>query len=61
VRFKITGSSSAIAKGEWLLGENDWTPTHLLDHSITTNLLGEATDRPIDKIAPAFVDLYNAD
>ena len=106
MRFKIIGSSSAIAKGEWLLGENDWTPTHLLDHSMTTNLLGEATynlssekfiefevvaighrngktqnngrkygpdsnyigflfklsqDRASDKIAPAFVDLYNAD
>jgi len=106
MRFKITGSSSAIAKGEWLLGENDWTPTHLLNHSMTTNLLGEATynlslekfiefeivaighrngktqnngrrhgpdsnyigflfklsqDRANDKIAPGFVDLYNAD
>ena len=106
VRIKITGSSKAIAKGEWLLGENDWTPTHLLDHSMKTNLLGEATydlalekfiefemvaighqfgktqnngrkhgtdsnyigflfklsqDRTSDRIAPAFVDLYNAD
>lgn len=106
VRIKITGSSKAIAKGEWLLGENDWTPTHLLDHSMETNLLGEAIydlalekfiefemvaighqfgktqnngrkhgtdsnyigflfklsqDRTSDRIAPAFVDLYNAD
>ena len=106
MRFKITGSSLAIAKGEWLLGENDWTPTHSLNHSMETNLLGEATynltlekfiefemvaighrfgktqnngrnhgpdsnyigflfrrsqDRTSDRIAPAFVDLYNAD
>ena len=96
----------AVAKGPWLLGENDWTPTHALDHGIQTNLLGTATfdlemekftefemvalgnwhgktqnngrhsgpdsghigtlyslatDSLSDRIAPAFVDLYNAD
>ena len=106
LKMNITGSSLAIAKGHWLLGENDWTPNHLLDHSIETNVLGSAVynftqekftdfelviigrwngktqnngrkfgpndghigivynivgDTYTNKIAPAFVDLYNAD
>ena len=88
------------------MGENDWTPNHELNHSITTKLLGSASynqvsnsflefemigigervgktqnngrknspeeshigflfelagEKKSDKIAPAFVDLYNAD
>jgi len=106
LKLSITGNSLAIAKGPWLLGENDWTPTHDLDHSIETNILGNAvfnTKKDIftnfelvvlgkwigktqnngrhfgpdsghigiiynlaeniheNRIAPAFVDLYNAD
>ena len=106
IQINISGHSLAVAKGPWLLGENDWTPTHALDHGIQTNLLGAATydlemekftefemvalgkwhgktqnngrhsgpdsgrigalyslatDSPKDRIAPAFVDLYNAD
>tara|TARA_Y100001970_G_scaffold294276_1_gene449643 strand:+ start:8819 stop:9733 length:915 start_codon:yes stop_codon:yes gene_type:complete len=105
LEFKISGESEAVAKGEWKLGENDWTPTHELNHSIKTDLLGSATydinnDRFTkfemviighwkgrtqnngrhagpesgrigilynlaentisNKIAPAFIDLYNA-
>ena len=104
--IKITGNGKAIAKGKWLLGENDWTPDHELDHSIETNMIGSAVynidkknfiefemvalgewrgktqnnsrhfgpetgrigmvynlaeDTPANRIAPAFVDLYNAD
>ena len=106
LKMNITGSSLAIAKGPWLLGENDWTPNHILDHSIETNILGSAVynftqekftdfelviigrwngktqnngrkfgpndghigivyniagDTYTNKIAPAFIDLYNAD
>ena len=43
INIEITGSSEAIAKGPWLLGENDWTPPHDLDHKIKTNLLGKAS------------------
>lgn len=106
IDLRITGNSYAVAKGPWLLGENDWTPTHELDHSISTTLIGNATyninsrsftdfelvalgkwigktqnngrnwgpdsgrigifyelgeNSPTDRIAPAFIDLYNAD
>ena len=106
LELKIFGDSEAIAKGEWKLGENIWTPKHELDHSISTNILGKAiydidkknfikfelvvignwsgkTENngrkfgpesgvlgiqyslaekiPSDKIAPTFIDLYNAD
>ena len=106
LELKIFGDSEAIAKGEWKLGENIWTPRHELDHSISTNILGNAiydiekknfikfelvvigswrgkTENngrkfgpesgvlgiqyslaekiPSDKIAPTFIDLYNAD
>ena len=106
IQFRIEGQSKAIANGPWLLGENDWTPNHELNHSITTKLLGSASYNQVsksflefemvgigervgktqnngrknspeeshigflfelagkkksDKIAPAFVDLYNAD
>jgi len=106
VKLKITGSSHAIANGPWLLGQNDWTPTHKLDHGISTSLIGNAIynkneelftqfeivalgkwtgktqnngrnwgpdsgrigifyqladNSPVNRIAPAFVDLYNAD
>ena len=89
-----------------MLGENDWTPDHELDHSIETNMIGNAIyntvaknfiefemvalaewsgktqnngrrfgpdtgkigmvynlaeKRSNNKIAPAFVDLYNAE
>ena len=105
IELKIFGDSEAVAKGEWKLGENIWTPTHDLDHSISTNVLGNAiynTDNnhftkfemviignwrgmtqnngrkfgpdsgmigiqyslaeniSSNKIAPAFIDLYNA-
>ena len=43
LELEISGESFSVAKGEWLLGENDWTPTHLLDHSIRTKLLGKVT------------------
>jgi hypothetical protein len=106
VRIKIRGHSKSVAKGEWLLGKNDWTPTYPLDHSMKTEMLGKATfdlslnrfmefemvaigkrygktqnnsrnnspdssyigflftlaeNRASEKIAPAFVDIYNAD
>lgn len=105
IQIKINGMSRAIAKGDWLLGENDWTPSHDLDHSMETDILGKASyDLSInrfiefemvaigkrrgktqhngryyspdtghvgflytlasnsysEKIAPAFIDLYNA-
>ncbi len=106
VQIKIRGHSEAVAKGEWLLGENDWTPDYPLDHGMKTNIIGEAEydlnrnkftefemvaigkrygktkfnsrqsntessyvgflfslaeNGKADKIAPAFVDIYNAD
>ena len=106
LELKIFGNSKAIAKGKWKLGENIWTPTHELDHSISTEILGNAiydtkkksftkfelviignwkgktenngrkfgpesgmlgiqynlADKsPSNKIAPTFIDLYNAD
>ena len=106
VRIKITGNSEAVARGKWLLGQNDWTPNYDLNHGMQTTLLGEATydigiekftefemvaigkrngktenngrknspdssyigflftmakDKPSDRIAPAFVDIYNTD
>ncbi len=106
VKIKITGHSKAVAKGEWLLGENDWTPSNLLDHGMKTEIRGKASydlelkkftefemvaigkrcgktefnsrrfntdssyigflftlsgDREADRVAPAFVDIYNAD
>ena len=107
IDLKITGNSYAVAKGPWLLGINDWTPSQDLDHSISTDLIGKATyninsqsftnfelvalckwtgktqnngrsfgpesgkigifyqlsekSTTADRIAPAFVDLYNAD
>ena len=106
IKLKFTGDSYAVAKGPWQLGQNDWTPTHDLDHSIRTNLIGDATynlkkdlftnfnlvaigkwigktqnngrnwgpdsgrigiyyqlsdNAPVNRIAPAFVDLYNAE
>ena len=105
LQLKIFGDSEAVAKGKWKLGENDWTPIHNLDHSISTNILGSAVydtnknqftkfemviignwkgkagvngrnfgpdsgrigmfyhlanNLPSNKIAPPFVDLYNA-
>ena len=42
LKLSIRGNSLAVSKGPWLLGENDWTPTHELDHSIETNILGNA-------------------
>ncbi|MFL2983653.1 MAG: hypothetical protein ACJZ12_04605 [Candidatus Neomarinimicrobiota bacterium] len=106
LQLKIFGNSVAVAKGKWKLGKNDWTPTHDLNHSISTNILGKAiynidknqftkfemviignwrgkagvngrgfgldtgqigmlynlaSTSSADKIAPAFIDLYNAD
>lgn len=106
VILKIRGNAKAVAKGPWLLGENDWTPTYPLDHGMTTEILGKATfDLSLNKftefemvaigkrygktqnngrsgglhssyigfvftlangrewgeIAPAFIDIYNAD
>ena len=43
VRIKVTGHSKAVAKGEWLLGENDWTPSYPLDHGMKTEILGDAS------------------
>ena len=43
VELAIEGASKANAKGPWLLGDNDWTPNHELNHSIKTNLMGNAT------------------
>ena len=106
ITIEISGRSKAIAKGPWLLGENDWTPSYELDHGMSTNLLGYASynvelnkftkfemvsigkrkgktqnngrknspdsgyigfyftlakDMRSERIAPAFVDVYNAD
>ncbi|SVB51699.1 uncharacterized protein METZ01_LOCUS204553 [marine metagenome] len=106
VRITTSGHSKAVAKGEWLLGKNDWTPDYLLDHGMETEMLGNASynleqkkftefelvaigkrygktefngrknspdssyigflftlaeDRAADRVAPAFVDIYNAD
>ena len=106
LELKIIGDSKAIAKGKWKLGENIWTPTHELDHSISTNILGKAIfdtnknlfiqfelviignwegktenngrklgpetgiigikynlveNKSSNRIAPAFIDMYNAD
>ena len=40
--FSISGNANAVAKGDWLLGDNDWTPSHSLDHRIITQVLGSA-------------------
>ncbi len=106
VSMRISGSARAIAKGDWLLGENDWTPKHPLDHGMTSEMLGTAVydlssdsftefevvaigkrygrtennsrrnapdssyvgflftlsgGGPSERIAPAFVDIYDAD
>lgn len=41
-KLSISGSSRAVAKGEWLMGENDWKPYYLLDHGMSTRLKGYA-------------------
>ena len=41
-KLSISGSSRAVAKGEWLMGENDWKPYYLLDHGMSTQLKGYA-------------------
>ena len=106
VKIKLRGNANAVAKGKWLLGDKDWTPTYPLNHSMKTEILGKATfnlflnkftefemvaigkrygktennsrssdpdssyigflftlteGRASDKIAPGFVDIYNAD
>ena len=106
LELKIFGNSKAKAEGKWKLGDNIWTPTHDLDHGISTNILGKAiydTNKnsfiqfemviignwegktenngrkfgpksgkigirynlaeniSSNKIAPAFIDMYNAD
>ena len=68
IQIKISGNSRAVAKGPWLLTENDWPPIHELDHSMQTNLLRNATydveletASPLNRIEPAFVDFYNTD
>jgi len=106
VQIKITGHSKTVARGQWLLGQNDWTPNYELNHDMQTNLIGKASydlglekftefemvaigkrygktenngrqnspdsgyigflftlakGDPSDRIAPAFVDVYNAD
>ena len=33
--FSISGNANAVAKGEWSLGDNDWTPSHSLAVSYT--------------------------
>ena len=43
IQIKISGNSKAVSKGPWLLGENDWTPNHELNHGISTELLGYAS------------------
>ena len=43
VRMSITGTSRAVAHGEWLLGKNDWTPNYPLNHGMTSKILGTAT------------------
>ena len=52
--FRITGNSLAVAKGPWLLGENDWTPSNELDHSIETNILGKAVYNNNEEIFKEF-------
>lgn len=106
VKMSITGGAKAIAKGEWMLGENDWTPKYPLNHGMTSEILGTATfdlssdrfiefeivalgkrygrtennsrrnapdssyvgflftlsgEEPSERIAPAFVDIYDVD
>ena len=51
--FSISGRANAVVKGEWLLGENDWTPNHKLDHGIKTQVLGSAT---FDKTVNQFIE-----
>ena len=106
VKLRILGHSDARADGDWLLGQNDWTPSYSLNHGMKIQLMGNAIfdlkinkfiefemvaigkrygktelnsrefspdtsylgfyfslagEKDADKIAPAFVDIYNAE
>ena len=106
LKLQIFGHSDARADGDWLLGQNDWTPSYSLNHGMKTQLMGNAIfdlkinkftefemvaigkrygktelnsrefspdtsylgfyfslagEKDADKIAPAFVDIYNVE
>ncbi len=106
VRLRISGTTTAVAEGPWLMGDNDWKPPREYPRSTTTDLLGHATydlgraaftefelvavgrwrghtqnnarsrgpregtvgfvfslaeDTPAERVAPAFIDLYDSD
>ncbi len=42
LKLKILGYSDARAEGEWLLGQNDWTPSYSLNHGMKIQLMGNA-------------------
>lgn len=43
IELRITGSTHAIAKGPWLMGDNYWKPDSEHAHSIATRVFGTAT------------------
>ncbi|MDH3590730.1 MAG: hypothetical protein OER88_02560 [Planctomycetota bacterium] len=42
IELAIRGHTHANAKGKWLLGKTDWTPTQEYPRTLTTRLLGTA-------------------
>ena len=42
VSLHISGSTSAEAKGPWLMGESDWTPPREYPRTMRLKLLGAA-------------------
>ena len=53
VELRITGTTLAVAKGPWLLGDNYWKPHTELPHSMSTKIYGNAT---FDKKRGEFTD-----
>ena len=51
--FSISGNANAVANGNWLLGDNDWTPNQSLNHGIKTQILGSAK---YDKVKNEFIE-----
>ena len=51
--FSISGNANSVANGNWLLGDNDWTPNQSLNHGIKTQILGSAK---YDKVKNQFIE-----
>ncbi len=42
IDLELTGKTHAVAKGPWLLGKTDWTPTEDFPRTMTTTIFGRA-------------------